>query len=76
MTSHDKNLVARLITASITVQVLDILLEALPLSLVALSGVLGISGISTVQETKVPLGLVRQYVISCGIGEISRSRSR
>lgn len=76
MTSHDKNLVARLITASITVQVLDILLEALPLSLVALSGVLGISGISAVQETKVPLGLVRQYVISCGIGEILRSRSR
>jgi hypothetical protein len=37
--------------------VLDILLEALPLSLVALSGILGISGISAVQETKVPLGL-------------------
>jgi hypothetical protein len=59
VSSHDKNLVARLIATSIAVQVLDILLEALPLSLVALSGVLGVSGISAVQETKVPLSLIR-----------------
>lgn len=57
MTSHDKNLVACLIATGIAVQVLDILLESLPLCLVALSGVLGISGISAVQETKVPLSL-------------------
>lgn len=62
MTSHDKNLVARLVAASIAVQVLDILLEALPLSLVALSGVLGISGIRAVQETKVPLSLADQHL--------------
>lgn len=57
MTTHDKNLVARLVATGIAVQVLDILLEALPLSLVALSGVLGVSGIRAVQETKVPLSL-------------------
>ena len=57
VSSHNENLVARLITASVTVKMLDILLEALPLGLVALSGVLGVCGIGAIQETEVPLSL-------------------
>lgn len=77
MTSHDKNLVACLVAAGIAVQVLDVLLEALPLSLVALSGVLGISGISAVQKTKVPLGLNLSASINpVGRDEVLRSQSQ
>lgn len=57
VSSHNKNLVTRPVPASVAVEVLDILLKSLPLSLVALSGVLGVCGICAVQETKVPLSL-------------------
>lgn len=57
VSSHDKNLVTRPVTASVAVEVLDILLKSLPLSLVALSGVLRVCGVCAVQETKVPLSL-------------------
>lgn len=55
--AHDKDLVTDPVTASIAVEVLDILRETLPLSLVTLARVLGVSGISAVQESKVPLSL-------------------
>jgi hypothetical protein len=57
MTTHNKNLVTDPVTASIAVEVLDILSETLPLSLVTLARVLGVSGIGAVQEAKVPLSL-------------------
>lgn len=55
--AHDKDLVTDPIAASIPVQVLDILGETLPLSLVTLARIFGIRGISAVQEAKVPLSL-------------------
>ena len=48
MTSHDKNLVPRLIAGGIAVEMLDVLLEALPLCFVAFAGVLGVCGVCAV----------------------------
>lgn len=55
--THNKDLITDPVTTSIAVEVLDILGETLPLSLVTLARVLGVSGISAVQEAKVPLSL-------------------
>lgn len=48
MSSHDKNLVPRLVAGGIAVEMLDVLFEALPLCFVAFAGVLGVCGVCAV----------------------------
>ena len=48
MTSHDKNLVPRLVAGGIAVEMLDVLLEALPLCFVTFAGILGVCGVCAV----------------------------
>jgi hypothetical protein len=57
MSTHDKNLVASSIATGVAVEMLDVLLEALPLRLVAFAWVLGVCWVCTVQKTKIPVRL-------------------
>ena len=58
MSSHDKNLVPRLITGGIAIEMLDVLFEALPLCFIAFAGVFGVCGVCAVQKTEVPVDLL------------------
>ena len=63
MTTHDKNLVSGLVTAGVTVEMLDILGESLPLRFITFARILKIRRVCTVYKTKVPL---RLFVVSVG----------